>query len=358
MNSENDSGPTRQTFFSMRWFGFAILGLSLFTSGWIVRGWRQNPAVPARGKVVAVIGNELLYEKDYTPPLQAQVQKIRSQEYDLQRRALEAAINKRVLTAEAAKRGMQDDDLLNQEADSRVREPDESEVEQVWTQQLFQGSGQITQSKDDLRKQLKEEWTMQAREDFFRVLREKAGVKIYLLPPALEVGYDRSRVRGNPAAKITMVEFSDFHCPYCRQAYGEVKNLLQKYDGKIKVAYRDLPLIEAQDSNQVSAAEASRCAGEQGKFWAYHDLLFENQNESSPTVFRDFAKSLGLNVDQFGQCLDTGKFKTQVKADFQEALRLGAVGTPYFFVNGVPISGARPQAEFEAVIEAELANLN
>ncbi len=252
---------------------------------------------------------------------------------------------------------MKDDDLLNQEADARVQEPDESDVEQVWAQQLFQHGGQISQSKDDLRKQLKEEQLVQVREDFFRVLREKAGVKIYLLPPALEVGYDRTRVRGNPSAKITMVEFSDFHCPFCRQAYGEVKNLLQKYDGKIKVAYRDLPLIEAQDPNQVSAAEASRCAGEQGKFWAYHDLLFENQNEYGPAGFREFAKSLGLNVEQFGQCLDTGKFKAAVKEDFQEALRLGAVGTPYFLINGVPVSGARPQPEFENVIEAELANL-
>src|SRR5215831_12111456 len=115
----------RRSIMSVRWLGFAILGLLLFTGGWIVRGWRQNPAGPARGKVVAVIGNELLYEKDYTPPPQAQVQKIRSQEYDLQRRALEAAIDKRLLAAEAAKRGMKDDDLLNQEADSRVTEPDE-----------------------------------------------------------------------------------------------------------------------------------------------------------------------------------------------------------------------------------------
>jgi predicted DsbA family dithiol-disulfide isomerase len=357
MNSENDSAAPHKTLFPMRWFAFSILALLLFAGGWLLRGWRQNPARSSGGKVVAAIGSELLYEKDYTPPPQAQIQKIRSQEYELQRRALETAIDKRLLRAEAAKRGVNDDELLSQEADSRVPEPEDSEVEQVWAQQLFQRGGQITESKDDLRKQLKQEQTMQAREEFFRGLREKAGVKIYLLPPAVEVGFDASRVRGNPAAKITMVEFSDFHCPFCRQAYSEVKNLLKEYDGKVKVAYRDLPLIEAQEQNQVSAAEASRCAGEQGKFWEYHDLLFENQSEYGPEGFQDFAKSLGLNLDKFGQCLDTGKFKAQVKEDFQEAVKLGAVGTPYFFVNGVPISGARPQKEFEAVIDAQLANL-
>ena len=355
MNSENDLQPEKNS--GWRWFAYAVVGVLLFTSGWLIRGRGPNLSPATRGKVVAVIGNDLLYEKDYTPPPQGQVQKIRQQEYQLERNALEAAIDKRLLQAEAAKRGMNEEDLLRQEADSRVQDPDDSEVEQVWAQQLFQRGGQVTQSKDQLREQLKQEQTMQAREDFFRALRDKAGVKIYLLPPAVEVAYDPSRVRGNPAAKITMIEFSDFHCPFCRQAYSEMKNLLQKYDGKIKLAYRDLPLIEAQDPNQVSAAEASRCAGEQGKFWAYHDMLFENQSEYGPAGFRSFAASLGLNAEQFGKCLDGGKFKAQVRDDFQEGLRLGAVGTPYFFVNGVPVSGARPQAEFEEVIEAELVNL-
>jgi protein-disulfide isomerase len=84
-------------------------------------------------------------------------------------------------------------------------------------------------------------------------------------------------------------------------------------------------------------------------------MLFENQGEYGPSAYKEFAESLKLDVEQFGQCLESGKFKTQIQEDFREAIRLGATGTPYFFINGVPITGARPQAEFEALIEAHLA---
>jgi len=345
----------RQPRFSPRWLSIAVAGPLLLSCGWLACATWQNAAAQSSGeKPVAMVGNELLYEKDYLPPLQAQVQKIRMAEYDLKRKALEAAINKRLVQAEAAKRGMKEEELLHQEADSRVVEPDESEVEQVWLAQMFQ-AGQLRESKDKIREQLKQELVEEARDSFFRRLREQAGVKIYLLPPAMDVGFDPSRVRGNPGAKITIVEFSDFHCPFCRQAYSTVKNLLQKYDGKIRVAYRDLPLQEVQSN--VSAAEASRCAGDQGEFWPYHDLLFENQGEYGPAGFRTFAESLNLNMQQFGECLESGKYKAQVREDFQEAIRLGAVGTPYFFINGVPLNGARPQQDFEALIEAQLAAL-
>lgn len=105
------------------------------------------------------------------------------------------------------------------------------------------------------------------------------------------------------------------------------------------------------------AAEASRCAGEQGRFWEFHDLPFENQGAYGETAFGDFADTLKLNMDQFNACLESGKFKAQIKEDLQEAIRLGAPGTPAFCTNGVFMNGARPQREFEEIIEAELAAL-
>jgi protein-disulfide isomerase len=185
------------------------------------------------------------------------------------------------------------------------------------------------------------------------MLREKADVKIYLLPPALEVSYDPDRVRGNPDARVTMVEFSDFQCPYCEQAYLMVKSLLKKYDGKVKLAYRDLPLQEVQ-SDIHGAGEASRCASEQGKFWEYHDILFENQDEYGERAFQMFAEQLGLEPDSFTACLQSGKYKALVQADFDEGIRLGATGTPAFFINGIFLNGARPQNEFEEIIDALL----
>ena len=357
-------GPKRRTApelaqphsrFLRRWLALGVSGFLLVNCG-CRAGSQSASAQSSDEKPAAVIGNELLYEKDYAPALQGQLQKIRMAEYELKRKALEAVINKRLLQAEAAKRGVKEEDLLRQEADSRVAEPDESEVERLFVQQMLQGSGQLAHSKDEIRQQMKEKVIAQVREQFFRGLREQAGVKMYLLPPAIDVSYDSSRVRGNPNAKITLVEFSDFQCPFCRQAYTTVKNLLQKYDGKIKLAYRDLPLQDVR-ADISGAGEACRCAGDQGQFWPYHDLLFENQFGHDSGAFREFSRSLNLNLEQFDECLESGKYKAKVREDFQEAIRLGATGTPYFFINGVPLTGARPQPEFEAIIEAQLATM-
>jgi len=329
----------------------------LLLSGWLLAA--ALPGAMAQGqpqKPVAVFGTEALYEKDYLPQIQSQIYKIRKQEYELRRKAIEDAINKRLLRLEAEKKGATEQDLLRREADSKVAEPTDEEVEQDFVAQMFRNGGQINLSKDQVREQLQQRGVEQARDEYFQRLRAEAGVKIYLLPPALEVSYDPARVRGNPSAKVTIVEFSDFQCPYCLQAYGMIKDLLKKYDGKVKLAYRDLPLQEVQ-SKIHGAAEASRCAGEQGKFWEYHDLLFENQDEYSEAAFKQFAASLNLNSDQFAICLESGKFKPQIQEDFQEAIRLGATGTPAIFINGVFLNGARPQPEFEEIIEAELTAL-
>lgn len=362
MNSTQDSNTApelpakRPPSPALRWIILVIAGIVLLGAGWTLRAsLRSKPVQSSSDRPAAAIGNELIYEKDFLPAVEAEIQKIRTEEYDAKRRALEGVINRRLVQAEAAKRGMKEEELVRQEADSRVGEPEEAAVERIWVEQMFRG-GQFNESKDQIRANLKQQQIGQARQEFFNRLREQAGVKIYLLPPALDVAYDPARVRGNPNAAITLVEFSDFHCPFCRQAYSTVKNLLQKYDGKVKLAYRDLPLMEVD--SELSAAEASRCAGDQGQFWPYHDLLFESQREYGPSAFVTFAESLHLKTDQFEQCLVSRKHKDEVKRDFQEALRLGAKGTPYFFVNGVPISGARPQQEFEAMIDEQLAALS
>ena len=304
-------------------------------------------------KPVAMVGEEPVYATEFLPQIEGKVYKIRLQAYELQRMALEDVINQRLLQAEAEMWNITAEDLLRQEVDSLVPEPTDEEVEQRFVMQMFRGGGQISESQDDIRKQIRQSRVQAARGQYFQMLREKANVKIYLLPPAMDVGYDRARVRGNPDAGITMVEFSDFQCPYCEQAYLIVKELLKKYDGKVKLAYRDLPLQEVQ-SDIHGAGEASRCAGEQGKFWEYHDLLFENQDEYGENAFNSFAEHLGLDTARFSACLESGKFKPLVQADFDEGIRLGATGTPAFFINGIFVNGARPQNEFEEIIDGLL----
>ena len=148
---------------------------------------------------------------------------------------------------------------------------------------------------------------------------------------------------------VTIVEFSDFQCPFCRKAYAVVKEVLSNHEGQVKVAYRDFPLRQIHPQAQI-AAEAGRCAMEQGKFWQYHDRLFENQNKLD-----EHATGLGLNPKQFETCLDSGKYSAQIEEDVQAGNRLGVTGTPAFFINGVLVSGAQPASVFENRIAAELA---
>ncbi|MFA6049244.1 MAG: DsbA family protein [Candidatus Micrarchaeia archaeon] len=159
--------------------------------------------------------------------------------------------------------------------------------------------------------------------------------------------------RGSENAKVTIVEFSDFQCPYCARAEGTMQQLLSDYAGKIRLYYRQFPLPFHE--NALAASEASECAGEQGKFWEYHDKLFENQGALDSANLKKYAGALGLDQKKFDTCLDTGAKKAQVVAETQEGENNGVSGTPAFFINGQLVSGAQPLSVFKQVIDAELA---
>ena len=132
--------------------------------------------------------------------------------------------------------------------------------------------------------------------------------------------------------------------------------LLTKYSGRVKIAYLDFPLREIQPQAQ-RAAEAARCAGEQGKFWEYHDALYAEQSKLDGAELLTRARALNLDQKSFQSCLDSGKFKSKIEADLEQGRKVGVAGTPGFFVNGVFLSGALPPADFEKIIDIQLALL-
>jgi protein-disulfide isomerase/Flp pilus assembly protein TadD len=173
-------------------------------------------------------------------------------------------------------------------------------------------------------------------------------------PQRIEVAYDPARLRGSATAPVIIVEFSDFQCPYCHKVQPTLKNLLAKYEDKVSLAYRDFPLRDIHPQAQL-AAEASRCAGEQRKFWEYHDLLFANHDKLNQEGLVEDARSLKLDEKQFDSCLSSSKYKAQIEQDLQEGMRAGVHGTPGFFINGIFLRGAQAQAVFERIIETELS---
>ncbi len=162
-----------------------------------------------------------------------------------------------------------------------------------------------------------------------------------------------NHVRGNFNAPVTLVEFSDFECPFCERIFPTMNKILGDYEGKVRLVYKQFPL--SFHPNAQKAAEASECASEQGKFWEYHDKLFENQSSGfSVDKFKQWANELSLDDAQFNSCLDSGKYAQKVQADAQEGQQKGVTGTPATFVNGQLVVGAQPYETFKQAIDGLL----
>jgi protein-disulfide isomerase len=164
------------------------------------------------------------------------------------------------------------------------------------------------------------------------------------LPPYVEnVSIDDDPWRGTQDAPVTIVEFSDYQCPFCAEIAPTINEILAEFDGQVLFVYRDLPL-ESIHPDAFKAAEAANCAGEQGKYWEMHDTLFANQSALSTDALKEYATILELDMDQFNHCLDTGQYESEIRHDMQQAGEYQAGSTPTFFVNGQRVLGANPDA--------------
>jgi len=186
----------------------------------------------------------------------------------------------------------------------------------------------------------------------------------------ISVSLDDDPVKGDPNAPITMIEFSDFQCPFCARFFTETLPLIQKNyidTGKVKFVYRDFPLPDIHQ-NAIPAAIAAECADEQGMFWEYHDKIFENQilwqdldNQNVVRTFEQFAEELGLDTNTFNTCLESAKYLEEVQNDLNEGVSYGVAGTPGFFIGNEKIgygmvSGAQPYSTFQQVFDQLLVS--
>ena len=175
-------------------------------------------------------------------------------------------------------------------------------------------------------------------------------------PTRKTISMDDDPVKGDLNAPVTIIEFSDFECPFCEKFYSETLGKLESEyieTGKVKLVFRDFPLNFHQ--NAQKASEAAECADDQEKFWEMHDIIFENQRSLSISSLKQWAGQIGLDTAQFNNCLDSGKYSGEVQKDFQDGANYGVSGTPNFFINGVPLVGAHPFETFKEIIDSELS---
>jgi protein-disulfide isomerase len=310
----------------------------------------QNAETPKPKQPVATVEGQTIYDEDLAPSIEGQLMPLRNQEFEIKRKALDNLIEQKMLEAAAKKKGLTTDKLLDQEVNSKVPDPSDAEVEGYYMGLKIKSP--LADVRTQLRESLKQAKIQQVRQDYMKRLRADSNIVVLLSAPRVEVAYDPARVRGNPKAPVMIVEFSDYQCPYCHQVEPTVKEVLTKYGDKVSLSYRDFPLTAIHSQAQI-AAEASRCALEQGKFWEYHDQLFTASKLEKDALI-EYAHNLKLDDKQFGSCLTSEKYKADIDKDLQEGRKAGVTGTPGFFINGIALSGAQGQDAFTRVIDDEL----
>lgn len=252
--------------------------------------------------------------------------------------ALETLVRERVLFGEARERGRSVEDLILDEAGPALTA---SEVEIVaWYEDNRPrlGGRTLDQVRSQIADHLREERRNEAMARLEERLFAERGVEIHLEPIRLEFDNSRAPSLGSPDAPVTLVEFSDFQCPYCARVAPTLKQLQREFEGQVRIVYRHFPLTSIHPL-AFKAAEASMCAHDQGQFWLMHDMIFEDQNRVSVSDLKDKARRLGLDQRDFDACLDSGRHAELVQRDFEEGQKAGVTGTPAMFVNGVRIEG-------------------
>jgi len=318
--------------------------------------WARSASSDQAKQQIATINGEPLFESDLPAEVVGEIRGLRNQEYKLKYQAIREAALTRLLKAEAERRKITIDELVRAEADAKVADPSEAELKAYYEIQKSRlGNKPLEDVIAAVRESLRKPRVDAARREFYLRTLDSADVRVMLEAPRVEVAGDPSRLRGNPMAPVRIVEFSEFQCPYCRRAQPTIAAIVEKYGDKVSHSFRDFPLRDIHPNAQ-KAAEAARCASEQGKFWEYYKTLFANFGLLSREDLTRHAQSVGLDLPSFDQCVDSGKHAAAVEADVQDGLRAGANSTPTFFINGIALLGAQPQSAFEEVIDKELAN--
>lgn len=275
--------------------------------------------------------------------------------FRLKEQTLNDHIDNVLLEAEAKKQNLSPMQLLEKETGGDLKEVTDQDItEFLKSKNLSLSDPRI--KKEDVREYLRFKQKYDKRQVYMDKL--KAGAKIeFLIPepasPKLIVGTDGYPAWGNTGAKVTIVEFSDFQCPFCSRAVPVIQEIKKAYGpDKVRIVFRDMPL--PNHPRAKAAAMAARCANEQGKFWEFHDTLFEHQDKLEDGDFKQHAKTLKLDSGKFDECLASNRHAPAIEKSKTEAEALGISATPSFVVNGVLIQGARPFADFKQKIDRAL----
>ena len=270
--------------------------------------------------------------------------------YDAEKKAVEEYIDDLLLEGQAQKENMSVAQLLERHVNGEIaKDPDDAVLrvyyEGVDTNEPFEAV------RDKIIEHLRQRRLAKAKTAYIQSLRSQAKITVDVAPPRIDISLQDTPVRGPAGAPLTLVEYADYECPYCQQVQPTLDQLEAAFKGKMAFAYKDLPL--PMHPHAQKAAEASQCAGLQGKYWEYHDLLSKTK-ALEVSQLKAGARQLGLEPGAFDKCLDSGERAESVKSSQNEAQKLGLLGTPSFFLNGRFFSGNLSYDQMRQLLEDEL----
>jgi len=334
----------------------SLCGLAVVAVGWALvdQDTVAGADAPAAG-VVAKVGDIEITEADLEASAAEQLMEVDRKRHQILEGALGSLIDEKLMEVEAEARGLTVDELAEQEIVSKVAPVTDGEVDVFYDAQ----KAQINQPKEQVAEQIRSYLARQRQQEtgraYLKTLKEKYEVTSYLDPLRVDVAAADSPGEGPVDALVTIVEFSDFQCPYCARVTPTLDRVREEYGDKVRVVFKQFPLPSHGDAQK--AAEASLCANDQGKFWEMHDSMFATQRALGVDQLKAKAVTLELDTEQFDACLDNGEQADQVAADLALGRQAGVNSTPSLFINGRFLAGAVPFENMAAIIDDELRRI-
>ncbi len=309
-------------------------------------------AAAGNDTVVATVGNYNITEQEVDGKLRAQLASLQVQLYDLKRTAVEQMADELLVQQAAKKAHLSPAVYLKQQIDDKVTQPSDADLHKIYDQFKGRTNETFDQARLALIASVTDRERQQLHDQLMHKLRAEHGYKLLLQPPRFDVEVDGRPSLGPSKAPVTIVEFADYQDPFSGRSETTLKQIRANYGDQVRVVFADFPSPKLPDA--MDAARATRCAGEQGKFWEFHDALFADQTKLAVKDLKATAAKLNLDTAKFDDCLDKHKYDSDIEKDIAEGKSLGVDGTPVFYINGRPVLGPQPAAKFDRIIAEEL----
>ena len=303
--------------------------------------------------VVARIDGQAVTQKEVDARAESTLQRLKDEEYEARRSALDEIVVERLMDAQAKAQGVSRDELLKREVEGKVVPPTPAEIKDLYDRNKDRVGGRsLAELTPEIERSIRQTRSAERAQAYLDELRSKATVAVTLPQPRNDVPIPAdARAMGPDKAPVTIVEFSDYLCPYCQKAQTVVDEVLKRNQGKVRFVHRDFLLGRPRS---MAVARAAQCAADQGKFWDYRRNLLEAPGDWTDDDLLRRTASLGLDRAALQTCLASDRHDKAILESSQDGTKLGVQSTPTFFINGRRMRGARDAAQFQEIIDSEL----